>query len=261
MGSFATLAFGAFQCGFLSMIRCLAWLLLFGFAYGAPNGDAFPQPASIKGLQVQMTEDALALGIHHAAININVSAVSDAYLAALDRQIRPLSEKGVVVYAILIAYPGGDEGVMHPAARGGKGYTVAGFEAGERLREVCEMMAKRWSGAHPEHGRVWGWIVGNEVNSHGMWYHVGRQPPAGVVDAYERAFRIVHGAVRQASANARLYVPFDHHWTARMGKDDELAMPGRDFLDAFAALARKRGDLDWHLAWHPYPANLGKPRI
>lgn len=38
------------------------------------------------------------------------------------------------------------------------------------------------------------------------------------------------------------------------------ATPGRDFLDTFARLTRERGDLDWNVAWHPYPEDLGNPR-
>jgi hypothetical protein len=29
----------------------------------------------------------------------------------------------------------------------------------------------------------------------------------------------------------------------------------------FAELARERGDFDWHVAYHPYPENLGDPRF
>jgi hypothetical protein len=38
----------------------------------------------------------------------------------------------------------------------------------------------------------------------------------------------------------------------------EQASGGRDVLDAFARLT---GDLGWHVAWHPYPENLGNPRV
>ena len=37
------------------------------------NPDPFPSVASKKGLQVQMVDDALALGIRHAALNVNIS--------------------------------------------------------------------------------------------------------------------------------------------------------------------------------------------
>ena len=41
---------------------------------------------------------------------------------------------------------------------------------------------------------------------------------------------------------------------------DQEAYRGRDFLDAFAKLARERGDFEWHVAHHPYADNLGNPR-
>lgn len=42
-----------------------------------PDATPFPKPPSIKGLQVQMVDDALALGIHHAGVNLNVTALVD----------------------------------------------------------------------------------------------------------------------------------------------------------------------------------------
>jgi len=252
------------------------------------NLEDFPKPPSIKGLQVQMVDDALALGIHHAGININLTALLDlekqpgnakrtvdglefsfneSYLKSLDAQIKPLSDRGVVVYGILIAYPSKqsprDELVIHPDARQDYKYSVGGFnsktpEGRAWLRAVSEEMAQRWSGAHPEHGRVWGWIVGNEVNSHWLWYNMGRKTMVEAVSEYAQAFRLMHGAVRKASANARLYISFDHHWNIGMhGISAEEATPGRDFLDSFA---KQTSDLDWHIAWHPYPEDLGNPR-
>jgi hypothetical protein len=108
------------------ILRLLAFTL-FSFAVAAaPNNDPFPKAPDIKGLQVQMNEDAIALGIHHAAINVNLTqlldpsrkrgnpvrsaaghefSLNEGYLRSLDRQVRPLSDKGIVVYLILLAYP------------------------------------------------------------------------------------------------------------------------------------------------------------
>ncbi|MDZ4288332.1 MAG: DUF5722 domain-containing protein [Prosthecobacter sp.] len=266
-------------------LRFIPFLLLFATALAVPNADPFPQAPSIKGLQVQMADDAIALGIHHAGINVNLAALLDLsgkptpgqkfafdarYLASLDRQIQPLSAHGIVVYAILLAYPSKDPArdaiAIHAGARPDHKYSVGAFntatpEGRAYLRAVSEFLAERWSGAHPEYGRVWGWIVGNEVNSHWLWYNLGRQPLASVVSEYEHAFRIIHEAVRTASDNARLYIPFDHHWAIAMsGISAEEATPGRDFLDTFAATVKTRGGLDWHVAWHPYPSDLGNPR-
>ncbi len=274
------------------MIPRLLVLLAFTLtATAAPNADPFPSPPNIKGLQVQMTDDAIALGIHHAGINVNLTALLDlskkpdspkrtvagrefsfnaGYLASLDRQIKPLSDKGVVCYAILLAYPSKDPArdavCVHTGSRSDYQYSVGAFntatdEGRAYLQAVSELLAERWSGASPEHGRVWGWIVGNEVNSHWMWYNLGRVELAEAVSEYEKAFRIVHTAVRTASAQARLYISFDHHWAISMpGISAQESTPGRAFLDAFAAKVREQGDFDWHVAAHPYPEDLGNPR-
>lgn len=273
------------------MLRLLLVCLFAPFAVAAPNADPFPALPNIKGLQVQMVPDALELGIHHAGINVNVTALLDlekkpgsptkmaggqefafnaGYLASLDAQVKPLSDKGVAVYLILIAYPSKEPArdaiAIHPNARADCQYSVGAFnsvtEPGRHyLQAVMEFLAERWSGAHPEHGRVWGWIVGNEVNSHWLWYNLGKMSLAEAASHYENAFRIVHAAVRTASANARLYISFDHHWAVSMhGISPEESTPGRDYLDTFAHLVRERGDLDWHVAWHPYPEDLGNPR-
>ena len=253
-----------------------------------PDATPFPKPPSIKGLQVQMVDDALALGIHHAGVNVNITGLVDlekrtgnpkrvvdgyefsfheSYLKSLDTQIKPLSDKGVLVYMILIAYPSKnpavDALVIHPDARTDYKYTVGGFnsktpEGRAWLKAVSMEMASRWSGARPECGRVWAWIVGNEVNSHWSWSNLGKKPMAEAAGEYAQAFRIIHGSVRSASANARLYISFDHHWGLGMhGISAEEAAPGRDYLDAFAKLTF---DLDWHVAWHPYPEDLFNPR-
>ncbi|RYD37264.1 MAG: hypothetical protein EOP86_03900 [Verrucomicrobiaceae bacterium] len=273
---------------------CASLLCLFPLLLkGAPDQTPFPQLPDIKGLQVQMVDDALALGVHHAGINVNISSLMDPekregnprwtcegteyafqarVLAALDKQVKPLSEAGVAVYLIILAYPTGDpvkdKTVQHSSARADRSYSIGAFntatDEGRRwLRAVMEFLADRWSGAHPEHGRVWGWIIGNEVNSHWLWYNLGKMPMAEAAAEYEKAFRIAHQSVRKASANARLYIPLDHHWKASMpGISPEEATSGRDFMDTFARLAREGegGDYDWALAHHPYPDDLGNPR-
>lgn len=265
------------------MRHLLSTLLLFLLAASslAQNAEPFPAPPNAKGLQVQMVDDAIALGVHHAAININLTAVFDprskaktkefvwneGYLRALDAQVKPLSDKGIVVYLILIAYPSKnpaiDSLVLHPGHRKDHKFTVGAVNTGSGFfSAVMNLLAGRWSGAHAaEHGRVWGWIVGNEVNSHWMWNNMGNAPLDTAAGEYEKAVRQAHAAIRRHSENARVFLSFDHHWSMGMhGISPQEAVPGRDFLDTFARIARERGDFDWHVAWHPYPEDLGNPR-
>lgn len=275
-------------------MRCAPTLLLFSFgmlALGAAEPDAtpFPEPQSKKGLQVQMIDDALSLGIKHAALNVNLTRLIDpaaqdathrwtsdgqtysfhaAAVAELDRQIKPLSDAGVVVYLILLPYashdPDRDALMLHPQydAKGKDAgpigmFNVVSPEGRAWLTATMEFLAARYSAADAPHGRAWGYIAGNEVNSHWFWANMGRAPADQVIAAYEQGVRLIHAAVRKSSSHARVYISLEHCWAKRYaGGDEQQAIPGRDFLSAFAAVVKKNGDFDWHLAYHPYPEPL-----
>jgi hypothetical protein len=272
--------------------RLFPYLLLIPLLPGAAqNADPFPDPGSKKGLQVQMVDDALAVGVRHAGINVNLGAllaspgeqdtlrfhsgqheyaISSHYARSLDAQIKPLADAGVNVYLILILYPtknpAKDAVLLHPKAKPDQSYIISAFntatEEGVRhYRALIEFLAARYSGASPESGRVWGYIIGNEVNSQFMWYNLGRQSVTETASEYEKAVRTAHEAVHRHSAHARCYLSLDHHWQARMPTvSDQESYSGRVLLDTFARLARERGDFEWHVAHHPYPDDLGNPR-
>ena len=274
------------------MLRRLFLPALFaGSSLFAQDKAPFPATPDKKGLQVQMVDDAIALGIHHAGLNVALGGLMSAkgdpgavrfeqdgrefwfngnYARSLDAQIKPLSDAHVVVYLILLAYPTHDPVkdslLLHPKAKADGKYNIAGFntatEDGMRLyRALVAFLAERHSGAHPESGRAWGYIIGNEVNSQWLWYNLGKMPMAEACGEYEKAVRAAHEEIAKHSAHARVYLSFDHHWNTSMPGISELeAYKGRDFLDTFAKIARERGDFEWHVAHHPYADNLGNPR-
>lgn len=245
-------------------------------AFDRLEAGAFPDPGSKKGLSVQMADDAIALGVRHASLNVLLGplidpaslsgpelALREEALAELDAQVRPLAQAGVVIYFILLGRPTGDErvdarlldarGLADPDAPP-EGYRA--FRADEvgtgTLRSICRALALRYA----RHG-VRGWIVGNEVNSHHWWYSLGPASSAEVADAYERATRAVWQGVGAADPQARVYLSFEHHWFIRYPAGTELqSCSGRELLLRIAALARERGDFPWHLAFHPYPEDL-----
>jgi Family of unknown function (DUF5722) len=254
----------------------------------APDATAFPNPPNVKGLQVQMVDDAVELGINHAGVNVSLGAMVDTearpssirfnwegrdwfinsrYIANMDKDVQQLSRANVLVYLILLAYPTRDPksdiDLVHPAARRDGRYTIAAFNTATpsgiaQYRALVAFLAHRYSGAH---GRVWGWIIGNEVNSQWLWYNLGKLPLAEVVRHYEKAVRTAHEVISTASSHARCYLSFDHHWNTSMpGISDQESYRGKDFLDTFARVAKEHGDYPWHLAHHPYPDNLGNPR-
>jgi hypothetical protein len=272
-------------------LRILLWGRHFFFAccvisLHARNEEAFPVPASKKGLQVQMVDDALALGIKHAALNVNFAQLiqlstneavtvrfsdtdfffSRRYVEHLDRQIKPLSDAGVVVSLILLYYKSGDaalnEIMLHPKYDPAAPNNLSAFNTTTKrsrdfLAACVEFLAQRYSEPGAPHGRVWNYIVGNEVNSHWFWSNMGRVGMEEFADDYLRVVRVCNEAVRRHSANARVYISLEHHWSIRYpGGDERQAFPGRAFVDYFARQARTQGDFDWHLAFHPYPENL-----
>lgn len=257
---------------------------------------AYPDARSIKGLQVQLTDDAEELGVQSAAINVSLGAVmrtgpgagriafesggetywfDGAAVAGLDRQIKPLSDAGTLVDLILLVYRSGDPssaaGVLtHPGAAAGAG-TVMGFNtvtaAGVRhLTAAAEFLADRYTRPDQRYGRAVGFIVGNEVDAQWEWSNTGERPLASFLDGYARALRIVHLATTKYWAGARSYVSLTHSWTRPAGPNPDPAAPtryypGRDVLDGLAALTRATGDFPWHVAHHPYPQDLFDPTV
>lgn len=262
-----------------------------------PYQGSFPQVDSKKGLQVELVDDAIALGVRHATLNVNLTslapppgensdsavihfrsgdhqyAISRGYLRSLDDKIQQLSGSGSLVYLILLTYasddPARNQFALHPlydpAAPNRLGAPNVATPAGrDWLSATIGFLAERWSRPSAEHGRVAGYIVGNEVNSHWFWNNRGRASLEQVVGEYAAAVRIVHSAVRRVAEWPRVYISLDHHWSIPYAAGDaEQCLPGRDFVDHFARTIRESpaGDFDWHLAYHPYPERLFEPRF
>ena len=253
---------------------------------------AYSVAASKKGLQVEMVEDALALGVKHAALNFNLAQLIDpnddtnnpswerdgrsyhfqpGYLEDLDRRIKALSDRGVVVTLIVLTYQSGDPVVnrilVHPRCETNAPNHLGNFntvtDEGRRwLAASLEFCTERWSRPDQKYGRVSGYIMGNEVNSHWWWANMGRVSMEEFADDYLRTVRLAHTAIRKESSWARVYLSLEHHWNIRYAAGDEQqAFPARAFLDYFARRAREGGDFDWNIAFHPYPENLFEPRF
>jgi hypothetical protein len=266
---------------------------LLASALAAAEADQTPYPATPdpKGIQVQMIPDVLELGVRHAGINLPLNALlstvreakpgqltasaeglifalNEAYVLSLDRRIKPLSDKGVVVTAILLTYRSGDERIrgltIHPKADPTKGTTMAANtvtpEGRACYKALTDFVARRWCSADASHGRLWGWVISNEVNSHHEWHQMGPASAEEVAAQYEDQVRLAWESLRHHSAHARVYLSMEHHWTAKNHPDPLQACPGRTLLELFAKRARERGDFDWNLAFHPYPWNLRDPR-
>lgn len=269
----------------------LCTLLSVSFAFAAADPSAYPTTPNAKGLQVQMVPDLIELGVHHAGLNLTLNGLlsptkeaklgqstasadgytfvlNDTYIQSIDRHIKPLSERGIVVTLILITYRSPNERIrtltVHPQADPIKGTTMAANtvtpEGRACYKALTAFIAQRWSAAEAPHGRVWGWVISNEVNSHHEWHQMGPATVDQVATQYEDQVRLAWASLRQHSQHSRVYLSMEHHWNSQGNKDPLQACAGRALLERFAQRARERGDFDWNLAYHPYPANLRDPR-
>ena len=250
--------------------------------------EAYPAPASKKGLQLQMVDDALALGIRHCTLNFTLNALiqlqpqPDSLKWEMDGQtyyfsrryldsqpVKRLTEAGVVVNFILLHYLGNaplDAVMKHPRCDPATPNRLTAFntvtsDGLRHFKAAVEFLADRYSGTNTVNGRVSGYIVGNEVNAHWEWYNLGSATRAEVVADYLRTVRVTHTAVRKASAHARVYLSLTHYWDRVMRSGPLRSCEGKGLIDDFNALAKAGGDFDWHLAHHPYPENLFEPRV
>lgn len=200
---------------------------------------------------------------------------------AKDRLYRAMHEMGVNVVGIILCYHTAAGSRYRPrfAERGPQphgplfhqdadpanmvqGITAVNLETDEgqrAYRAALGFLARRYSRADNRFGRLGGYIIGNEVNSHWVWHHMGPAAPEQVARQYALQVRLSYSAAREHDPAPRVFVSLDHFWNARHGNDPTHAMPGRELLERFAQEMTQGGDLPWGLAYHPYPEDLFDP--
>ena len=257
-----------------------------------PYQGSFPQAQSKKGLQVEDADEALRLGISHASLNLDLCTLIDPharpdsirhtmggaayhfnhkYVTRLDQEIRTLTDEGVLVYLVTLAYLSGDPVInsilLHPRANAELPNFVGAINTKTStgvlwFQAAMEFVAGRWSRPDQEFGRVVGYIIGNEVTSHWWWHNMGRVNLQAFVTDYVRTVRLAYHSVRCRASWPRIFVCTDHHWGIRYpSADPKQGFGGREFIDSFSAATRRGGDFDWGIAFHAYPENLGDPRF
>ncbi len=161
--------------------------------------EPFPNTSGKKGLQVQMLDDALALGIQHASLNVNVAGMVDiegradsfsielngarfhfhrGVVRQLDEQVQTLSSAGVHVYLILLNIVHGDDRIdaimRYPGSPRRPRNQIAAFnmetEQGVAwFRAAIAFLADRYSGSSQSdrNGSDGNGGVGDQENSRG----------------------------------------------------------------------------------------------
>ena len=244
--------------------------------------EEYPEAMSKKGLLIEldMLGDAMELGVKHTTINIPYHHIiggnlkyryngkdyyfNEELIASYDKMISSFSNKGIIVTAILLngwndAHPELHEaGLAKSSSAFYYGFNVSTPEGYETTRALFSFMAERYSGADYKHGRVSNWIVGNEVNNNKNWNYVGPMDLASYTKLYEKNFRVAYTAIKSRSKNARVFFSTDYEWKKQ---NTSLQYAAKDFIDLFNAGISAEGNIEWGLAYHPYPYPMTEPEF
>ena len=258
----------------------------------AENTDPFPDPGTIKGLQVHDIADAKALGIKHAGFNVNQpslmrpAASADTIPYAMegrvfhfdrnvveqyDAHIRALSSLGANVYLILLNSPTWSGTTIHPDMKAilfhpdftehDEEARISAFntvtpEGFAHYKAFIGFICQRYMGKTGAFGRAQGLIISNEVNSQYVWGNAGEKTVEAFASLYAIAMRTAWYVMQTYASSGRVYLSLEHHWTLAYKPDPKRYYGGRELLDALISLSVRDGNYDWGLAHHPYPESL-----
>ena len=248
---------------------------------------------SKKGLSCAVDlADCAALGIGQVNLNISLNALLDwksaepgmsfefegrkvglraGQVAALDASLLARKKAGLRTTGIFLNYVGAEKNsgspLVHPlTAASESAGVVAAFNTATAdglfyYRAILHWLADRYTREDAAYGTLAGLIIGNEVQSHWSWYHLGAVEPGILLREYGTALRVADLATRSVHADFPLYVSLDHHWALPAAEDVRRGFGGLEVLEGLNARAHREGDFPWNVAFHPYPENLGDPRF
>lgn len=257
------------------------------------RGNSLGSRASKKGISCQVdVGDCVALGIGQANQNIDISSLLDwqnvepkmsfefegrkvglraGTVAGLDAALRALHGAGIRTTGILLNYVhpsfAKTSPLVHPLTSAAESpglvsaFNTSTAEGLFFYRALLHWLVERYTREDAAFGQLAGLIIGNEVQSHWSWYHLGAAEPAVVVREYSTALRVADLATRSVHADFPLYISLDHHWALPAAEDSRRGFRGVQLIEDIAAQARRDGDFPWNVAFHPYPENLGNPRF
>lgn len=253
----------------------------------ASNKDAFRTPTSKKGLNVElsMTKDAMELGVKHTAVNVVASWMfgegidyqyngktyhfNKQLVESYDNAIGTYSGKNICVTAIILnnwndSYPSLVQAGTQKSSMGlYYMFNSATKEGVEQTSALYSFLANRYSGKNKAAGyaKVSNWVFGNEVNDQ-EWNYMGPADLTTYVSAYQKSFRVFYNAIKSTNANDRVYIPLDYSWGKPYNNlQEQYHYAGKDLIDKFNQLTVSEGQMDWQIAYHPYPYPLTEPEF
>ncbi len=246
--------------------------------------------ASKKGLTCLLDDaDGVALGCAQVNENIDIGALLDlqgaepkahftyegrniglrpASVALLDKHLKAAHQNGQRVTGILLnnvrANAPASSPLVHPLtdpARvpiGPSAFNTATEEGMFYYRAILHWLVERYTREDAEYGLLSGLVIGNEMQSHWSWYHLGNVDSKVVIREYSAALRVADLVTRSMHEHFSIYVSLEHHWRMAASEDPTKGFSGLEALSGIQSISSEGGNFPWGLAFHPYPQNLFK---
>ena len=240
-----------------------------------------PSTSSKKGLQAEQLEDALELRTKHVVLNMTAdtlfttdktNAITYKYrgkkyyfnpgtVQNFDDQIKAYNSAGAKVTVILLIPNNTASSVSAMRYQCPENAKYSSFKTSSKkssamFEAMMTFLAGRYSN---KESLVMGWILGNEVNSPGIWNYGGDASMSKYMSNYARAYRIAYNAVKSASKYSNVYISLDHNWNLDADNDGNKYFTAKSTLDTFYQTVNKYGKVPFKIAFHAYPQGLADP--
>ena len=236
---------------------------------------------SKKGLQIEDYAESLELGTKHAVLNWTASMLltdnpshgipyeyrgvtyyfNPEVIEHNDAMVAGYTKEGVRVTVILLL-PNDNITVTTPMRYSGStsanytSFNTSSEEGRLMFEAMMSFLAEHYSS---EERLVNGWILGNEVNSPGIWNYAGGAELDAYMQSYAQAFRICYNAAKSMNKYANVYISLDHNWNHDTDGTSTGYFTTKSVLDTFYAKVNEQGKIPFQIAYHCYPQNLPNP--
>lgn len=192
-------------------------------------------------------------------------------VSALDKALQAAGSASHRVTGILLnnvsAKTSRESPLVHPLTDpavvpiGPSAFNTATAEGVFYYRAILFWLVDRYTREDAAFGRLSGLVIGNEIQSHWSWYHLGASASEVVIREYGDALRIADLVTRSLHADFPIYVSLDHHWALSASEDTRKGFSAVEALEGLNTIAKRGGDFPWNVAFHPYPENLLDPQF
>lgn len=239
--------------------------------------DSFPK----KGIQLNYSfvDDAMDLDIKWGLLNLSTGVMSieptkysieyggrvyyfnENTVDTYDMLVKTFTDAGARVVASVVNEWNDDfPELYYPNTEGSTqsmyyAFNIETKEGMNSTKAFAKFMVDRYTSG--ENGKVYGWLVGNEVNDNLQYHYMAPCDMETYVEAYYKEFETFYDVIKKQDKNATVYIPLEHRWQTANTQTDYGA---RFFLEYFHKLElENKNEMDWGVAWHPYPYPLGDP--